>query len=92
MDLILVKIRVTGITNYIHSRFLGRHGDLESSSNLLFHYSEDSHGDYPSHVMNCKATQRKIIREALNLHVFGPFFDWVVYFSGTELQELLIYF
>ena len=68
MDLILVKIRVTGITNYIHSRFLGRHGDLESSSNLLFHYSEDSHGDYPSHVMNCKATQRKIIREALNLH------------------------
>ena len=23
---------------------------------------------------------------------FGPFFDWVVYFSGIELHELLIYF
>ena len=22
----------------------------------------------------------------------GPFFDWVVYFSGIELQELLVYF
>ena len=22
----------------------------------------------------------------------GPFFDWVIYFSGIELQELLIYF
>ena len=24
--------------------------------------------------------------------IFGPFFDWVIYFSGIELQELLIYF
>ena len=23
---------------------------------------------------------------------FGPFFDWAVYFSGIELQELLVYF
>ena len=23
---------------------------------------------------------------------FGPFFDWVFYFSGIELQELLVYF
>ena len=23
---------------------------------------------------------------------FGPFFDWVVYFSGIKLQELLVYF
>ena len=23
---------------------------------------------------------------------FGPFFDWVIYFSGIELQELLVYF
>ena len=22
----------------------------------------------------------------------GPFFDWVIYFSGVELQELLVYF
>ena len=22
----------------------------------------------------------------------SPFFDWVVYFSGIELQELLVYF
>ena len=26
------------------------------------------------------------------LLVLWPFFDWVVYFSGTELQELLVYF
>ena len=24
--------------------------------------------------------------------LFGPFFDWVVYLSGIELQELLVYF
>ena len=24
--------------------------------------------------------------------VFGPFFDWVIYFSGIELHELLVYF
>ena len=23
---------------------------------------------------------------------FGPFFDWVIYFSGTELQKLLYIF
>ena len=23
---------------------------------------------------------------------FGPFFDWVIYFSGIELEELLVYF
>ena len=23
---------------------------------------------------------------------FGPFFDWVVYFSGVELHKLLVYF
>ena len=23
---------------------------------------------------------------------FGPFVDWVVYFFGIELQELLVYF
>ena len=26
------------------------------------------------------------------MKLFGPFFDWVVYFSGIELQELLVYF
>jgi len=24
--------------------------------------------------------------------LFGGFFDWVIYFSGIELQELLVYF
>ena len=23
---------------------------------------------------------------------FGPFYDWVIYFSGVELEELLVYF
>ena len=33
----------------------------------------------------------KEIRE-MSIQFFGPFFDWVVYFSGLELQELLVYF
>ena len=28
----------------------------------------------------------------MSVSFFGPFFDWVVYFSGIELQELLVYF
>ena len=26
------------------------------------------------------------------LFFLGPFFDWVIYFSGIELHELLVYF
>jgi len=28
----------------------------------------------------------------MSVEVFCPFFDWVVYFSDTELHELLVYF
>ena len=28
----------------------------------------------------------------MSIQLFGPFFDWVVYVSGIELQELLVYF
>ena len=28
----------------------------------------------------------------MSVWFFGPFFDWVIYFSGIELQELLVYF
>ena len=28
----------------------------------------------------------------MSVYFFGPFFDWFVYFSGVELQELLVYF
>ena len=28
----------------------------------------------------------------MSVYFFGPFFEWVVYFSGIELQELLVYF
>ena len=28
----------------------------------------------------------------MSVQHFGPFFDWVVYFSGIELHEMLIYF
>ena len=28
----------------------------------------------------------------MSVYFFGPFFDWVAYFSGIELQELLVYF
>ena len=26
----------------------------------------------------------------MSVWIFGPFFDWVIYFSGIELQELLV--
>ena len=26
----------------------------------------------------------------MSVYIFGPFFDWVIYFSGIELQELLV--
>ena len=28
----------------------------------------------------------------MSISFFGAFFDWVVYFSGIELKELLVYF
>ena len=28
----------------------------------------------------------------MSVWFFGPHFDWVLYFSGIELQELLVYF
>ena len=28
----------------------------------------------------------------MSVSFFGPFFDLVIYFSGIELQELLVYF
>ena len=30
--------------------------------------------------------------EEMSVQFFGLFFDWVIYFSGVELQELLVYF
>ena len=32
------------------------------------------------------------LEKCLFSSLFGPFFDWVVYFSGIELQVLLVYF
>ena len=26
----------------------------------------------------------------MSVYFFGPFFDWVIYFSGVELEELLV--
>ena len=28
----------------------------------------------------------------MSVEFFGPFFDWVIYFSGIKLHELLVYF
>ena len=28
----------------------------------------------------------------VSVSFFGPFFDWIIYFSGVELEELLVYF
>ena len=32
------------------------------------------------------------VMSSLEKKLFGPFSDWVVYFSSIELQELLVYF
>ena len=28
----------------------------------------------------------------MSVYFLGPFFDWVVYFSGIEMNELFVYF
>ena len=33
-----------------------------------------------------------LIKSPYSVQFFGPFFDWVIYFSGVELEELLVYF
>ena len=30
--------------------------------------------------------------EEVSVEFFGPFFDWIIYFSGIELHELFVYF
>uniref|UniRef100_A0A4W2DQD4 Uncharacterized protein n=1 Tax=Bos indicus x Bos taurus TaxID=30522 RepID=A0A4W2DQD4_BOBOX len=48
--------------------FLGRLGDLASSSCLLVHCFDDTHSDCLSHVTHSKTAQGRIIREALDTH------------------------
>uniref|UniRef100_A0A673T8W8 Uncharacterized protein n=1 Tax=Suricata suricatta TaxID=37032 RepID=A0A673T8W8_SURSU len=66
--------------------FLGRLGDLASSSCLLVHCFDDTHSNRLSHVTNSKATQRRIVREALNTH--GLARNHINNGSVTRFQEL----
>ena len=36
--------------------------------------------------------KRQLLLGEVPVQFFGPFFDWVIYFSGVELEELLVYF
>ena len=44
------------------------------------------------HLFMCLLAICIIFFEEMSVYLFGPFFDWVVYFSGIVLQELLVYF
>ena len=44
------------------------------------------------HLFMCLLAICIIFFEEMSVYFFGPFFDWVVYFSGIVLQELLVYF
>ena len=46
-----------------------------------------------SHIeMNMFVSHPYVFFGEMSIQFFGPFFDWVVYFSGIELQKLLVYF
>ena len=43
-------------------------------------------------VFHVSVSHRYVFLGEMSVSFFGPFFDWVVYFSGLELQEPLVYF
>ena len=46
-----------------------------------------------SHIeMNMFVSHPYVFFGEMSIQFFGPFFDWVIYFSGIELQKLLVYF
>ena len=44
------------------------------------------------HLFHVLVSHLYVFSGEMSDYFFGPFFDWVVYFSGIELQELLVYF
>ena len=72
--------------------FFKGHSDLHE---VIFHCSFDLHF---SNNERCCASFHVFVSHLyvffgeMSVQFFGPFFDWVVYFSGIELQELLVYF
>ena len=53
------------------------------------HHSRILYGPHPR-ILEIKAKINKC--DLIKLKIFGTFFDCVVYFSGIELHEMLIYF
>ena len=43
------------------------------------------------HLFHVFVSHLYVFRE-MSVEFFGPVFDWVINFSGIELQELLVYF
>ena len=58
----------------------------------LFKKIRDIKGTFHAKMGLIKDRNGMDLTEAEDIKFFGPFFDWVVYFSGIELLKLLVYF
>ena len=58
----------------------------------LFKKIRDTKGTFHAKMGSIKDRNGMDLTEAEDIKFFGPFFDWVVYFSGIELLKLLVYF
>ena len=43
-------------------------------------------------IFSCVVSHLYVFFGEMSVYFFGPFFDWVVYFPGIELQVLLVFF
>ena len=74
----------------VYSLFDGSHSDQhEMVPDCCFHlyFSDNEWGWTSFHVF---VSHQYVFFGEMPVYLFGPFFDWVVYFSGIELHELLV--
>ena len=66
--------------------------DAKAFLSNLFKKIRDTKGTFHAKMGLIKDRNGMDLTEAEDIKFFGPFFDWVVYFSGIELLKLLVYF